>query len=171
MTLTKSVQFIPLVLWYFMFGVKNFIFRRKWINSVPICHIVATYCLVKSLQKKCFYVLGKLQRKHSVGRGLKDFIFQPYEFENLGFLTNTRWSVMRSKTQWVFYRDLGWWPGPQKAQFREITLAVGLCLALLKLGCPFFSYFMKWNWRPLRNFKVLAFWGQCRYHVQIYHKN
>ena len=28
---------------------------------------------------------------------------------------------MSSKTQWVFYRDLDWWPGPQKVQFGEIT--------------------------------------------------
>ena len=43
---------------------------------------------------------------YSVGSGLKNFIFQPYGFDYLGFLTNARRGVMRSKTQWVFYRDL-----------------------------------------------------------------
>ena len=46
-----------------------------------------TFCLSKSLQKYCFYVHEKLQRKPSVRWGLKFFIFWPYEFENLGFLT------------------------------------------------------------------------------------
>ena len=40
---------------------------------------------------------------------------------DLGFLTNARRDAMRSKTQWVFFRDLDWWPGPQKVQFGEIT--------------------------------------------------
>ena len=54
---------------------------------------------------------------------------------NLGFLKNVRRGAMRSKTQWVFYRDLNCWPGPQNVQFREITgypEVVGLILALLK---------------------------------------
>ena len=38
-----------------------------------------------------------LKRKPSVGRGLKFFIFRPYGFENLGFLTNARRDAMRSK--------------------------------------------------------------------------
>ena len=50
----------------------------------------------------------------SVGSGLKNFIFRPYGFDYLGFLTNARRGAMRSKTQWVIYRDLDWWPGPQK---------------------------------------------------------
>jgi hypothetical protein len=36
-------------------------------------------------------------------RGLKVFIFWPYGFENLGFLTNASRGAMKSKTQWVFY--------------------------------------------------------------------
>ena len=60
--------------------------------------------------------------------GTTFFIFQPYEFENL---TNTRRVGIRSKIQWVFYRDLDWWPGPQKVQFREITGYPIDCRALL----------------------------------------
>ena len=45
---------------------------------------------------------------------------RPYGFENFEFLTNNWRGAMRSKTQLV-YRDLDWWPGPQKVQFGEIT--------------------------------------------------
>ena len=50
--------------------------------------------------------ITNLQRNPSVGSALKIFIFQPYGFDYLGFLTNARRGAMRSKTQWVFYRDL-----------------------------------------------------------------
>ena len=60
----------------------------------------------KSLQKTCPCVHEKLQRNPFVGSGLKFFIFRPYGFDYLGFLTNARRGGMRSKTQWVFYRDL-----------------------------------------------------------------
>jgi hypothetical protein len=50
----------------------------------------------------CLYVPDKLQRRPSIKRSLKIFIFPPYEFEKLGFLTNVCRGVMRSKTQWVF---------------------------------------------------------------------
>ena len=96
------------------------------------------FVLAKSLEKTCLYVHEKLQRNPFVGSGLKIFIFRPYGFDYLGFLTNARRSAMRSKTKWVFYRDLYWWPGPQKVQFGEITgypFVVGLFLALLKLAC------------------------------------
>ena len=69
-----------------------------------------------------------------MGSCLKFFTFLPYGFDYLGFLTNARRDAMRSKTQWVFYRDLDWWPGLQKVQFGEITgypEVVGLILALL----------------------------------------
>ena len=69
-----------------------------------------------------------------MGSCIKFFIFRPYGFDYLGFLTNARRGAMRSKTQWVIYRDLDWWPGPQKVQFGEITgypEVVGLFLALL----------------------------------------
>ena len=78
---------------------------------------------------------SNLQRNTSVGRGLKLFIFWPYGFDNLWFLKNVRRGAMRSKTQWVFYRDLEWWPGPQKVQFWKTTgypEVVGLILALLR---------------------------------------
>ena len=70
-----------------------------------------------------------------MGSCIKIFIFRPYGFDYLGFLTNARRGAMRSKTQWVIYRDLDWWPGPQKVQFEEITgypEVVGLFLALLR---------------------------------------
>ena len=75
----------------------------------------------KSLQKTCLYVHEKLQRNPSVGSCLKFFTFLPYGFDYLGFLTNARRGAMRSKTQWVIYRGLDWWPGPQKVQFGEIA--------------------------------------------------
>ena len=82
------------------------------------------------------HVHEKFQRNPSVGRGLKIFIFRPYGFDYLGFLTNAHRGAMRSKTRWVFYRDLEWWPGPQKVQFWKTTgypEVVGLIFALLML--------------------------------------
>ena len=102
------------------------------------------FFLAKSWQKICFYIHEKLQRNPFVGSALKLFIFRPYEFDYLGFLTNARRGALRSKTQWVIYRDLDWWPGPQKVQFREITgypEVVGLFLALL--SGPYVSWFKK----------------------------
>ena len=43
-----------------------------------------------SLQKNCLYVHEKLQRYPSVRSGFIFFIFQPYGFDYLGFLTNAR---------------------------------------------------------------------------------
>ena len=77
--------------------------------------------LTSSIQKTCLYVHDKLQRNPSVGSCLKFFIFLPYGIDYLGFLTSARRGAMGSKTQWVFYRDLDWWPGPQKVQYGEIT--------------------------------------------------
>ena len=99
---------------------------------------VREFLLAKSLQKTCFYLHEKLQRNPSVGSCLKFFIFSPYGFDYWGFLTNARRGAMRSKTQWVFYRDLEWWPGPQKVQFWKTTgypEVVGLILALLSECC------------------------------------
>ena len=51
------------------------------------------------------------------------------------FWQTARRGAMRSKTQWVIYRDLDWGPGPQKNQFGEIAgypEVVGLFLALLR---------------------------------------
>ena len=86
--------------------------------------------------KKCLYVHEKIQRNPSVRSGLKIIMFQPYGFDYFRFLTNARRGAMRLKTQWVIYRDLDWWPGPQKVQFGEITgypEVVGLFLALLNV--------------------------------------
>ena len=133
----KSVQFFPLILWYFMFGIKILIFLRKtdqfWANIL----YVREFLLAKSLQRTCFNVHEKLQSNPSVGSCIKIFIFWPHEFDYLEFLTNAHMGAMRSKTQWVIYGDLDWWPGPQKVQFEEITGypgVVGLFLALLKRG-------------------------------------
>ena len=93
---------------YLVFYVldQNFDFLRKtdrfWANIL----YVREFLLAKSLQKTCLYVHEKLQRNPSVGSCIKIFIFRPYEFDYLGFLTNARRGAMRSKTQWVIYRDL-----------------------------------------------------------------
>ena len=62
------------------------------------------------------------------------------------FLTNARRGAMRSKTQWVFYRDLEWWPGPQKVQFWKTNgypEVVGLILALLRENSHFYLFWTK----------------------------
>ena len=91
---------------------------------------VREFLLAKSLQKTCLNVHEKLQRNPSVGSCLKFFTFQPYGFDYLGFLTNASRSAMRSKTQWVFYRDLDWWPGPQSPIRGNHWVPLG-CMALL----------------------------------------
>ena len=48
------------------------------------------FFLAKSRQKPCLYLREKLQRNPSVGGGLKIFIFRPYGFDYLGFLTIAR---------------------------------------------------------------------------------
>ena len=53
----------------------------------------------KSPQKICLYVHEKLQGNAFVEIGFKFFIFRPYGFDYLGFLTNTRRGKMKSKTQ------------------------------------------------------------------------
>ena len=68
--------------------------------------------------KKVSLCSWKITKETFYRKGLKIF----HGFENLGFLTNARSGAMRSKTQWVFYRDQDWWPGPQKVQFGEITV-------------------------------------------------
>ena len=98
---TKSVQFFTLILWYFMFWIKKKYFLRKMDQFWTNLNICLGVFLAKSLQKTCFYVHKKLQRNPSVGSCLKFFIFRPYGFDYLGFLTNARRGAMRSKTQWV----------------------------------------------------------------------
>ena len=52
------------------------------INPTKVGHFhLSSIFLAKSLQKNCFYVHEKLQRKPFVGRGLKFFFFQPYGFD------------------------------------------------------------------------------------------
>ena len=136
-----TIDSLIFYVWY-----QNFDFLGKtdqfWANII----YVREFLLAKSLQKTCFYLHEKLQRNPSVGSCLKFFIFSPYGFDYLGILTNARRGAMRSKTQWVIYRDLDWWPGPQKVQFREITgypEVVGLILALLRQSNVFLINLMK----------------------------
>ena len=85
---------------------QNFDFLRKtdrfWANIL----YVQEFFWAESLQKTCLYVHEKLQRNPSIGSGLKFFFFRPYGFDYLGFLTNIRRGMIRSKTQLVFYRYL-----------------------------------------------------------------
>ena len=98
--------FFPIDSLVFYIWDQNYDFLRKtdqfWANILYVQELF----LAKPLQKTCFYVHEKLQRNPSVGSCLNFFIFQPYGFDYLGFLTNARRGAMRSKTQWVFYRDL-----------------------------------------------------------------
>ena len=88
----NDIQFFPLILWYFMFGVKILIFwGNESILWKPSIHLTLLYSL-KQFKKSCLYVHEKLQRK-------------PYEFENLIFLKNNCRAGMSWKTQWIFYRD------------------------------------------------------------------
>ena len=110
------------------------IFWEKRVNSGQIFYMSSSFFWAKSLQKTCPYIHEKLQWNFSVSKCLI-FIFQLYGFDYLGFLTNARRGAMRSKPQWVFYRDLDWGHGPQKVQFREITgypEVVELILAMLR---------------------------------------
>ena len=94
----KSVQFFPLILWYFMFRIKILIFWEERINSGPMFYMSKSF-FGPSHYKNCLYVHEKLQINSSVGSCLKLFIFRPYGFDNLGFLTNARRGAMRSKPQ------------------------------------------------------------------------
>ena len=76
------------------------------INSGQIFYMSGSFFGPNHYKKTCVYVHEKLQRNPSVGSCLIFFIFRPYGFDYLGFLTNARRGAMRSKTQWVFYRDL-----------------------------------------------------------------
>ena len=91
------------------------------INSGPIFYMSRSLFGPNHYKKPCLYVHEKLQSNPSLGSCLNFFIFRPYGFDYLGFLTIARRGAMRSKTQWVIYRDLDWWPGPQKVQFGEIA--------------------------------------------------
>ena len=79
--------------------------------------------LTKSLQKNSLYVHEKLQRNPFVERGLKIYIFQPYGFENLEFLTNALKGEIRhgrlDRSMGKVKNSMGL--GPQKVQFEEIT--------------------------------------------------
>ena len=100
------------------------------INSGPIFYMSGSFYWLIHYKKPVFMFM----RNPSVGSCLKIFIFRPYGFDYFGFLTNARRGAMRSKTQWVIYRDLDWWPGLQKVQFGGIAgypEVVGLILALL----------------------------------------
>ena len=109
------------------------IFWEKQIDSGSVFYMLKSF-YGEVTSKNLSNLQEILQKNPWVGSGITIFIFGPCDY--LGFLTNAGRGAMRSKTQWVFYRDLDWWPGPQKVQFREITTGypevVGLILALLK---------------------------------------
>ena len=130
----KSVQFFPLILWYFMFWIKILIFWEKRIDSGPIFYMFKSF-FGPNHYKNLSLCSWEITKKSFRRKLLKFFPFLPYGFDYLGFLTNAHRGAMRSKTQWVFYRDLEWWPGPQKVQFWKTTgypEVVGLILALLR---------------------------------------
>ena len=142
---------------------QNFDFLRKtdrfWDNIL----YVQEFFWAKSLQKTCLYVHEKLQRNPSVGSCLFFFILWPYGFDYLGFLTNARRDAMLSKTQWVFYRDLDWWPGPQKVQFLKITgypEVVWLILALL--SCDALKNLICFELVQLSKFKTDQIFWVCQ---------
>ena len=77
-----------------LFKISKFLFfksalllsDRFWDNIL----YVREFFWAESLQKTCLYVHEKLQRNPFVGSCLIFFIFQPYGFDYLGFLTNAR---------------------------------------------------------------------------------
>ena len=75
LTIVKSVQFSPLILWYFIFGIKIMIFWEKQINSGPIFYMSKSVFGTNHNKKTCLYVHEKLQRNPSVGSCIKFFIF------------------------------------------------------------------------------------------------
>ena len=50
----KSVQFFPLILWYFMFGIKIFIFWEKRIDSGPIFYMSQSFFWPNHYKKPVF---------------------------------------------------------------------------------------------------------------------
>ena len=85
---------------------QNFDFLRKTDKFWANISYIPEFFWAKSIQKTCLYVHEKLQRNSSVESCLKFFTFRPYGFDHLGFLTDACRGATRSKTQWVFYRDL-----------------------------------------------------------------
>ena len=86
-----------------------------WVDSGSIFYMSKGLFLQNHHKKICLYVHEKLQGNAFVEIGFKFFIFRPYGFDYLGFLTNTRRVMMRSKTQLVLDRDLNWWHGNKKS--------------------------------------------------------
>ena len=67
--------------------------NRFWADLPLVCNFLFI--------KNCLYVYEKLQRKPT-GRGLKNFTFRPYKFENSGFLTTThRGARGKSLSAWL----------------------------------------------------------------------
>ena len=109
---------------HWFFGIQYLVFWEKRIDSGPgpiFYTYVQEYFSAELLLKICLYDHEKLQRNPSLRSCLNFFIFLTLWIWLSWILTNARRGVMRSKTQWVLYSDLDWWPGPQKVQCREIT--------------------------------------------------
>ena len=70
----KSVQFFPLILWYFMFGIKILIFWEKRIDSGPIFYMPKSF-FGQITTKNLFLCSWEITKK-SVRSGLKIFIFR-----------------------------------------------------------------------------------------------
>ena len=86
----KSVQFFPLILWYFMFGSKFWFFEKNG-SILDRSENVSTIFFGQITSKKLFSCSWEITKKSLRQKGLKIFIFWPYGFENLGFLTNAAW--------------------------------------------------------------------------------
>ena len=101
---------ISIILFSFIFNAVN---AEENLKSMGKFKDWETFILKKEGEKICFAqsipvvrAPKKLKRNPFVGSCIKFFIFRPYEFDYLGFLTNARRGAMRSKPQWVIYRDL-----------------------------------------------------------------
>ena len=90
LTIMKSVQFFPLILWYFMFGSKFWFFEKNG-SILDRSENVSTFFLAKSLQKNCFHVHEKLRRNPSVRRGLKFSFFDLMDLKIWDFWQMPAW--------------------------------------------------------------------------------
>ena len=77
LTIIKSVQFFPLILWCFMFGINILFFWEKWIDSGPILFrcilslIILTSVGTWQMQlQKCFWSIVHTPGNQFLERGL-----------------------------------------------------------------------------------------------------
>ena len=71
LTIMKSVQFFPLILWCFMFGIKIMLFLKKmdwfWTNIILV-HFVASVCTWQMQLQKCFWPIVHTPGKPVLGK-------------------------------------------------------------------------------------------------------